>query len=127
MRKEVDPVTKIKCFHDRLQSRQKIQQQQLKKLFGEIKGCTIDYDQAKELATGVNKALDRLGVGFKFSDDESTYRLLVVRLPSGKPNFRFQSRKNRLRGSSPVFPDVTKLKLAIPPRANLSITSSHII
>lgn len=113
----LDPIERVRQFHEQLEVHLDVQRQRLKKLFEDLKGCALKYAEAKELVGEVNVALDRLGVGLKFDDDESTYRLLVTRLPSGNASFQFQSRGNRLRNRSSVFPDMTTLRFGVPPRA----------
>lgn len=112
-----DPIERVRQFHEQLEVHLDVQRERLTKLFAELKGCALKYAEAKELVGEMNRALDRLGVGLKFDDDESTYRLRVTRQASGNLSYLFQSRSNRSRNRSPVFPDVTGLELATPPRA----------
>jgi hypothetical protein len=119
----LDPIERVRQFHEQLEVHLDVQRQRLTRLFEELKGCALKYAEAKELVGEINRALDRLGVGLKFDDDESTYRLRVTRQASGNLSYLFQSRSNRSRNRSPVFPDVTGLELATPPRAKSRFVS----
>ncbi|HSW62017.1 MAG TPA: hypothetical protein VLH56_01655 [Dissulfurispiraceae bacterium] len=125
MRETLDPIERVRQFHEQLEVHLDVQRERLKRLFEELKGCVLEYAEAKELVGEINVALDRLGVGLKFDDDDSTYRLLVTRLPSGNASFQFQSRDNRLRNRSSVFPDIAKLGFGVPPRAKSQGGSSR--